>query len=150
MSSKRKSQKTANRQRKRQQILGNKIKVNFAQLSEASKCSSSIPDYYESYTYKCIVCGQHSEFSASLQQEWYEGKKKYFWMRPNKCGACYAEYWNLKREISTFSELLKTSLTISELTAMLAKIERFHLLNNKNKFNFSLYNRIKKILKSNA
>jgi hypothetical protein len=144
MSIKRKSQKTANCQRKRQQILGNKIKVNFAQLSEVSKRSCTIPGYYESYTYKCIVCGQHSDFSASLQQEWYEVKKKYFWMRPKKCGACYTEYWNLKREIVTFTDLLKTSLTISELTEMLVKIDKF-CINSRRGYEYS---GIKKIIQS--
>jgi hypothetical protein len=148
MSIKRKSPKTANRQRKRQQILGNKIKVNFAELSEASKRSWSIPSHYESYIYKCIACGEDSEFSASLQQEWYEQKKKYFWMAPNKCRLCYVEWLTLKGEIANFPELLNTSLTITELTTMLAKMERFHVLNNKHKLDFSLYNRLKKIIKS--
>jgi len=135
-------------QRKKHEIFHNKIKVNFAELSEASKRSWGIPSYYESYMYKCIACGKESEFPASLQQQWYEEKKKYFWMRPNKCSACYTESLKLKREIANFSDLLKTPLTIPELTEMLAKLERFHILNNKNKFDFSLYNRIKKRLKS--
>ncbi|MBL1198246.1 MAG: hypothetical protein FWK04_03970 [Nostoc sp. GBBB01] len=135
-------------QRKKHKIYHNKIKVNFAELSEASKRSWVIPSYYESYMYKCIACGKESEFSASLQQQWYEEKKKYFWMRPNKCSACYKESLKLRHEIATFSELLKTSLTINELTEMLAKLEKFHVLNNKNKFNFALYNRIQKMLHS--
>ncbi|BAY79834.1 hypothetical protein NIES25_63220 (plasmid) [Nostoc linckia NIES-25] len=146
MSITKKSQKTANPRRSKHDILQNKIKVNFAELSEASKRSWGIPNYYESYIYKCIACGKESEFTASLQQQWYEEKKKYFWMRPNKCSACYLESQKLRREIANFSELLKTSLTITELTEMLAQIERFHILNNKNKFDFSLYNRIKKRL----
>ncbi|MDZ8189985.1 MAG: hypothetical protein RMX96_34765 [Nostoc sp. ChiSLP02] len=147
MSIKNKSQKTANPHRKKHEILQDKIKVNFAELSEASKRSWGIPSYYESYIYNCIACGKESEFSATLQQQWYEEKKKYFWMRPNKCSACYVEYLELRREIATFSELLKSSLTISELTEMLAKLGRFHILNNKNKFDYSLYNRINKKLK---
>ena len=126
-----------------------KIKVNFGELSEASKRSWGIPQYYESYMYKCIGCDNYSEFTASLQQQWYEEKKKYFWMRPNKCCVCYAEYLQLRREIATFSELLKTSLTIHELTAMLAKLERFYILNNQ-KFDYSLDKRIKKLLQSHA
>ncbi|MDZ8110336.1 MAG: zinc-ribbon domain containing protein [Nostoc sp. DedQUE12a] len=148
MSIKKKAQKTVNPHRKKYEFLQNKIKVNFAELSEASKRSWGIPNYYESYMYKCIACGKESEFPASLQQQWYEEKKKYFWMRPNKCSACYLESLKLRREIATFSELLKTSLTIPELTEMLVKLERFHILNNKNKFDFSLYNRIKKRLKT--
>jgi len=147
MSIKRKSKITANPQRKKTKTSQNKIKVNFAELSAASKRSWGIPSYYESYTYECIACGKYSEFPASLQQQWYEEKKKYFWMRPNKCPACYAESIKLKHEIATFPELLKTSLTIPELTEMLAKVERFTILNNK-KCDWSLYNRIKKILQS--
>ncbi|NJR17679.1 MAG: hypothetical protein HC785_19470 [Calothrix sp. CSU_2_0] len=148
MSIKKKARKTANPQRKktqkkRQQILGDKIIVNFAKLSEASKRSYGIPSYYESYTYNCIACGKDFQFSASLQQQWYEEKKKYFWMRPNKCGVCYEESLQLKREIATFPKLLRTSLTIDELKEMLAKLEKFNLL-SKNKFDSSLYNRIKK------
>jgi Probable zinc-ribbon domain len=146
MSIKKKSKNTSNLKRKRQQILGDKIKVNFSELSEASKRSWGIPSYYESDKYNCIACGKHSEFTASLQQKWYEEKKKYFWMRPNKCSECYGEWLELKREISKFPELLKTSLTIAELTSMLDKLERFRILNNR-KFDFSLDNRIKKILR---
>jgi Probable zinc-ribbon domain len=147
MSIKRKSKKTANLQRKQQKALGKSIKVNFARLSEASKRSWVIPAYYEDSEYKCICCAKKSVFTASSQQQWYEEKKKYFWMRPNKCHECYIEHLSLKRDIANFPELLKTSLTISELTAMLAKLERFNILNNKVKFDSALYNRIKKILR---
>lgn len=68
-------------------------------------------------------------------------------MRPNKCFVCYAESLKLKPEIATFSELLRTSLTIPELTAMLAQFERFRIISN-NKIDWSLYNRIQKILQS--
>jgi len=147
MSIKQKSKITKNSHRKKPEISSKKIKVNFAELSEASKRSWGIPEYYESCEYQCIGCGKTSVFSASLQQQWYEEKKKYFWMRPNKCSACYAESLQLKREIANFSELLKASLTLPELTEMLTKLERFHILKN-NKCDWSLYNRIKKKIAS--
>ncbi|MBW4511655.1 MAG: hypothetical protein KME64_34905 [Scytonematopsis contorta HA4267-MV1] len=147
MSIKKKSKNTSNTHRKKKPILEEKIKVNFAELSKESKRSWYIPGYYESYTYNCIACGKDSEFAANLQKKWYEEKKRYFWMRPNKCSQCYGEWLELKREIGKFPELLKTPLTTVELTAMLAKLERFRILNNQ-KFDFSLHNRIKKILQS--
>jgi hypothetical protein len=147
MSIKKKSQTTKNPHRKKPEISQKKIKVNFAELSEASKRSWGITEYYETYEYQCIACGKYAKFTARLQKQWYEEKKKYFWMRPNKCYACYQECLKLKCEIATFPELLRTPLTIHELTEMLAKIEQFQILSN-GKLDWALYNRVKKILQS--
>jgi hypothetical protein len=147
MSIKKKSKIRKKLQRKTLHISSKKIKVNFDELSLESKRSLGITQYYESYTYDCIGCGQQSLFPASLQQQWYEQKKKYFWMRPNKCGNCYGEWLQLRKEIATFPKLLRTPLTITDLTEMLAKLDRFYILDS-NSFDYSLCNRIKKQLQS--
>ena len=62
--------------------------VNINELSEASKRSCSLPDFYEDKWYKCIDCGEKSLFLASSQKEWYEVQKRYFYQHPIRCRDC--------------------------------------------------------------
>lgn len=74
-----------------------KIPVCFTALSEASQRSWTIPEFYEDETYRCVDCGKESLFTAEMQREWYEVKKRYFFQRPIRCSEHHEE-WRLKRK----------------------------------------------------
>ncbi len=67
------------------------IKINFNSLSKESQNSWTIPEFYEDEIIKCRVCNSSFIFTAEKQKEWYEEKKKYFYMRPVLCKTHYLE-----------------------------------------------------------
>jgi hypothetical protein len=74
----------------------NKIAVDFNQLSEKSRKSITIPEFYEDEAIKCVDCGETFIFTAATQKQWYEKDKRYFWQRPIRCSK-HHEIWKKAR-----------------------------------------------------
>lgn len=86
-----------------------RIPVDFDALSEESRKSCSILDYYEDETFLCVDCGKVCAFPADKQKLWYEVHKRYFWQRPIRC-AEHHELWSEAK-----SQKLKMDHLIADL-----------------------------------
>ena len=93
-----------------------KIPVDFDQLSENSKTSLGLPEFYHDETIKCVDCGKTFIFPAETQKQWYEKDKRYLYQRPIRCDMHY-ETWKksrkLKLKMDKLLEKLKSSDSIN-------------------------------------
>ena len=92
-----------------------KIPVNVNKLSDKSKRSWTLPEFYEDEAYNCVDCGAQCVFTAEQQQKWYEGSKRYFWQRPIRCDE-HHKIWAVSKK-----KKLKMDHLISELNGSNSK-----------------------------
>ncbi len=119
-----------------------KIRVNIGALSEKSRRSWNIPEFWEDIHYQCRDCRAECVFPAETQRDWYERQKRYIWQRPNRCLKC-RKVRNQKRIAKTMmdgrlGELKKHPDDESTIANAILAIVHHHRLNNTGDLQFAI------------
>lgn len=117
------------------------LPVDQNKLSEESKKSAFLPEFYRKLTVQCVGCGRISNFSPQQQKRWYEIWKMYIFATRDRCDDCQKEWRRLKNEISTYTSRLNNDCNQDELVEMRDSMLRFKVLQS-SRFDVALFNRI--------
>ncbi len=121
----------------------NRIAITFENLSEASKRSWTIPEFYEDEEYGCVDCGEASLFAAERQKEWYEIQKRYFFQRPIRCQDCHDIWRDQKKSKLHMDRKLEELKSNPENQNVMEEcafaIIDFHQKNNRGNLNMALH-----------
>ena len=69
-----------------------KVPICWESLSDESRRSWGIGEYYEDQYYNCVDCGKEIKFSAQRQKQWYEVKKLNINIKPARCAEHFLKW----------------------------------------------------------